>query len=543
MGWASGFESGSRVMGDILDTYDKSKQRNELEQIAKATPESYQGFTPEQGEALRKAAESGADVQFDDATKAYVVTPRAMGADEAGPVAPVQRIAQQGVTDFLGSRTAAMNDTQIANARQRAMAGVVMKSDPVTGQRMMRDVTQGERDDKRFGWEEDRMRRETAKEADAQKYIDGLKDLHKSSEFSKNQAADAQAAEKYRTDLAAHQARVQAGDHTGVAPTAPSPSTYTVGQSLADGLTLAQYNMANGKGDPDKLISLAKARQAMEQEGYTKALKLAQGGATIDQIAAEFNRSGSDRFDPKAVVSDKIVDKGQGIKTRVITFKDAQGKVQSIDAMAELDALGAADKLIANMFEGKRIDLAQNADRRDAQRTSASVAHTVAQTGILNQTLEEKKELNTIRTGLNDAIAKGDEAAIQTGRAQMMNYMMSGKSGMKDMSPEERRANFYLASGAAKNAQEAARMSHERVQTSPKDDYMALMKPNSMGMVPKPEDVEPVMAAMHGANWMQKLGGAAPGSMWADPKAIAIRDDKSLSMEEKRSKLKALGYQ
>jgi hypothetical protein len=541
MGWASGFESGSRVVGDILDTYDKSKQRNELEQIAKATPESYQGFTPEQGEALRKAAESGADVQFDDATKAYVVTPGAMGADEAGPVAPVQRIAQQGVTDFLGSRTAAMNDTQIANARQRAMAGVVMKSDPVTGQRMMRDVTQGERDDKRFGWEEDRMRRETAKEADAQKYIDGLKDLHKSSEFSKNQAADAQAAEKYRTDLAAHQARVQAGDHTGVAPTAPSPSTYTVGQSLADGLTLAQYNMANGKGDPDKLISLAKARQAMEQEGYTKALKLAQGGATIDQIAAEFNRSGSDRFDPKAVVSDKIVDKGQGIKTRVITFKDAQGKVQSIDAMAELDALGAADKLIANMFEGKRIDLAQNADRRDAQRTSASVAHTVAQTGILNQTLEEKKELAELKKTYGEALDSGDAKAIDSASKKLHAYSRTGKAG-EAASAFAQKVDLIMQANPGMALSKATDIALQKAQTSPKDDYMRLMTPSSTG-TPRPEDVEPAMARMHGANWMHKLGGVAPGSMGADPKAIAIRDDKSLSMEEKRSRLKALGYQ
>ena len=67
----------------------------------------------------------------------------------------------------------------------------------------------------------------------------------------------------------------------------------------------------------------------------------------------------------------------------------------------------------------------------------------------------------------------------------------------------------------AKTADEAARMAHEKVQTSAKDDYMSLMKPNSMGMVPRTEDIEPVMQAMHGTNWKDKLSGksatATPG--------------------------------
>lgn len=166
MGWARGFEIGTRVAGDLLDTYNASKQRSELEKIANATPEQSQGFTADQGDQVRAAAESGQyDVGYDDASKSYTVTPKA-DPTQTG------RIGMQGVTDFNGQRTAgAMSESQVANSRQRAMAGVVMKSDPVQGMRMMRDVTQGERDDQRFGWEKDRNEREMrqGKEQEADK--------------------------------------------------------------------------------------------------------------------------------------------------------------------------------------------------------------------------------------------------------------------------------------------------------------------------------------------------------------------------------------
>lgn len=70
-------------------------------------------------------------------------------------------IKPQRVTDFQGKRTAGeMSDSQVANARQIAMAGVIGKNDPVTGARMMREVKSAERDDQRFGWEQQRAERD-----------------------------------------------------------------------------------------------------------------------------------------------------------------------------------------------------------------------------------------------------------------------------------------------------------------------------------------------------------------------------------------------
>jgi hypothetical protein len=174
MGWARGFESGSRAMGDIINTYYQSKERGELADIAKAKPEEAQGFTAEQGADLDAAAKSGQydiGIRMKDDGKggqtfdSYTITPKSD---------PTQTgvMAQQGVTDFMGTRTAgSMNPDQVNTARERAMAGVIMKRDPVQGMRMMRDITQAGRDDERYGFEKTRNEREMrlASEQDADK--------------------------------------------------------------------------------------------------------------------------------------------------------------------------------------------------------------------------------------------------------------------------------------------------------------------------------------------------------------------------------------
>jgi hypothetical protein len=172
MGYARGFERGMRIGKGVMDTYQTAKQQAEFDKIATAKPEESQGFTADQGDELRRAAESGQyNIGYDEQAKAYTVTPKAD---------PTQTgmIAQRGVTDFLGSRTAGtMNDGQVDSARQRAMAGVLMKTDPVRGMAMMRDVKQGERDDQRWDrqtkqWDRDDK---TNAEADADKAL--MKDL------------------------------------------------------------------------------------------------------------------------------------------------------------------------------------------------------------------------------------------------------------------------------------------------------------------------------------------------------------------------------
>lgn len=211
--------------------------------------------------------------------------------------------------------------------------------------------------------------------------------------------------------------------------------------------------------------------------------------------------------------------------------------VKAIELMAsvnkELAAAVAAENGLVGTVTSNNNDVAsksatithgQQAIALQGASTSASVEHSKAQTSLIKQTVSEKKELDDIRSTLNTAIETGDEAAIKTGKSKLMNYMQSGKSGMQNLSPQERAANFYLASGAAKTLADAARMSHEKVQASPGDDYMKLMAPNSMGMSMKPAEANAIMTVRHGSNWKESIGGPKPsvsGAFATDADAAA----------------------
>ena len=75
-------------------TVSKVLQDAEMRKIASEQPTTSEGFTAEQGDQLRAAAESGQyDIAYDEGKKGYTVTPKAGG--ETGV------IAQQGITDFI----------------------------------------------------------------------------------------------------------------------------------------------------------------------------------------------------------------------------------------------------------------------------------------------------------------------------------------------------------------------------------------------------------------------------------------------------------
>lgn len=533
MSFASQFKAGSDIAADLIDTYYSAKKRRELEDIANEKPQESTGFTADQGDQIRRAAESGQyDIGYDEAAKAYTVTPKADPSQ-------VGRIQQQGVTDFMGQRTAGtMNEGQINNARQRAMAGVLMKSDPVQGMRMMRDVTQGERDDQRFDWEKRRSEREdrtaSQKEAD-----DNLM-----------RQVDSEVGDWFKTKLTnpdGSQRAATVDDHLA-ASQFRAAKLMDAGKADAAGQVIKEYNA----GSLAKIhLETAQRDQAL---GKTASALAAGDLNAVKDFYNQFIPDGARVTDVKQGPKGEIIIQRESLDGRPMPPNTLKDTGQLLSALSSFKDPMALYNWSQNEFKN---NLALKADARAdrgetrADKTLAlhqatagvSMAHTQAQTGILQQQLAEKKELDAVRTGLLQAIENKDEEGIAKGRSQMMSYMISGKSGTQNMAPEERKANFYLASGMAKTPADAARMAHEKVQSSPKDDYMALMKPNSMGMMPKVEEVEPIMEAMHGANWKQKLDGTPKSAMASDPKAIAIRDDKTLSIEQKRAKLKELGYQ
>lgn len=161
MGWASGFQAGSRLAGDILDIYEKSKQRREFEEISKAAPT--QEYTAEQGLQLQNIASATRE----DGTPYYNVTPNAQGLYDVRvnptyttrtennglitttPDFPAETVAYTpGRQMFLGrayNQGEPLTQEQMDLGRMQSYADAVTKYDPIQGLRMRRDLAAEQR--------------------------------------------------------------------------------------------------------------------------------------------------------------------------------------------------------------------------------------------------------------------------------------------------------------------------------------------------------------------------------------------------------------
>jgi len=146
----------------------------------------------------------------------------------------------------------------------------------------------------------------------------------------------------------------------------------------------------------------------------------------------------------------------------------------------------------------------------------------------------DRKAFRDARVGVQQAIDSGDKAAETKARKELGLFAVGAKGASIQLSPEERRAIFYLASGAAKDEAEAARMSHEKVQPSIMDRYMEIAKPSG-GLMPTEVEVERTMGNLFGSNWKDQLAAARPGA--AAAKTFASEADAAAAA--KAGKIKA----
>jgi hypothetical protein len=535
-GFASGFLAGIQGGQAGLNSFYKAKEmaeqekmKTEIGDIANSKPEDTMVATPTM-EGFKGAGpdESGAISQYDLAD------------------APVVRKA--GVK-FLGQTyDTAPTDSQQNTARTMAMAGVMKKYNPLQGMQLEQQALSSQREEQRFGQEQKQWGRNEEEFQKNKAYEEGRKSEFANSRFGQGQVAFNKEMSDYQDKLKAYETGKASGKspaELGAPPVAPARPQYTPGDALADRASLVLHDAKHGKLDARTFGEFTDMMNKVQSEGYEKALRLGQSGATIQEVANAFNSGGNVKFDPANVISDKMVKGKDGIESRVIQFKGANGELQTINTVAELDSLGKAGDVFKRFYDAE-----QNRRGNESlkiQKDTASVSNALhgEQLKKLEEDGKDRAELRTIRTGLTEAIANGDKPAEDKLRKQLMVYG-TGIKGTSNSSPEERRALFYLASGAAKDETEAARMAHEKVQASAADNYMKLKTPNQ-GMIPRDEDVDPVMAALHGENWRAQLGNKGKAvkdsGLAADPKAIAIRDDKNLTLEQKRAKLKELGYQ
>lgn len=346
MSFGAQFLAGQKFAQGLIDTYRDAQQRRELDEVSKAQPVSGDFLSDDASAKVQAAAADPTQhIGYDEGAKAYMATPK-LGEDEMGPAQPKQIATAVPMTELLGKRTpGAMTPDQVSNAKFKAMADVIAKGDPIQGMRLQREVKQGERDDKR--WE-----REDRKATEDEEFQKGQQAEFAQTIYGKRMgdyATQVQAYEQYQAKLKSG----AAPETLGAPPPMPQRPAYSAAESLADNGRLLAYKASKGKADPAELLQYAERFQKVTEEGYGKALKLAQGGAPLEKVIEQFNQTGSVKLDPAAVVSDQMAPGADGVPARVIKVRDQSGNVQTINALSELDAIGQAESYF-NRFDKNR---------------------------------------------------------------------------------------------------------------------------------------------------------------------------------------------
>lgn len=407
MAFSSGFMAGMRAREMRDERLRKEAIEKGLADIENAKPEESTGYTAEQGDQLRAAADSGqydigvktkADGTFDS----YTVTPKAD---------PTQTgvIAQQGVTDFMGERRAGtMTEGQVDRARTLAQAGVLAKHGDVMGaSRLRREVQQGERDDARFEREQKTWAKQDEADAKAKEYETELQKTMGSLRFARITGDHNAAMQKYIEDKKAYDEAKAAGKPVGVAPTAPARGDYTPGDALADRAALLELNAKYGKTDPKAITEFADLMQKVQGEGYVRALKLAQSGAPIEEVAKAFNASGKGQIDP-ATTKIRTVKGAKGQPdSKVIEYMGPDGQPRTIPVLAELDALDQADKVFTRFYQGRADERAERADGRAGAAEGRAAASA-------QREREKEKALADAREGIYTENNPGATPAAKT---------------------------------------------------------------------------------------------------------------------------------
>lgn len=153
MSWATGFERGQRIAKGLVDTYNQAKQQGEIAKIVNEKPVDATGLSTEQNEQVFQSLADGGtarDVQNDDGSFGGVAVSKPMPEGVEGP-APAQTLAPQKITTYLGREfVGGLDPAKATSARNRALAGVITKSDPIQGMKLDAMLTQDERADQDY---------------------------------------------------------------------------------------------------------------------------------------------------------------------------------------------------------------------------------------------------------------------------------------------------------------------------------------------------------------------------------------------------------
>lgn len=448
------------------------------------------------------------------AAKAEEVTYEPKTATDDGGV-PLE--AAKGVK-FLGkSYDKAPTDAEMDVARNAAMAGVLKKfGDPVGGLRMEQQARQGQRDEQRFGWEQKRTERDIAKVEKEDADTAALESIDKDvADWSTKRLTNPDGTMRDMSvddQLASSQYRVSKLVQAG---------------KLKEANALAKDNMSMAANKiqlqtAERNEALAQTAAAVAQGDYSKLAgfyeKFVPDGAKITNVSQD-PKSGKitierESLDGRPLAPHVIKDSNEAL-AGLKTFQDPMALYNFSQSEFQRQLHEKADKRA-----DKQLALSQNADARAGARDSRERLDSDAKIAASLALFKEQNpnatpaQVEAANNGLLGPSTPGNgkytvdanevATALSTpaldARGKPIVDVISGKPAINRNVKEEQK-------------------------------FFQWMKENNI------TDTNKGLALYLG----QKQD--APQSIATDPRALAIRDDKAMTPEQKREKLKALGYQ
>lgn len=527
----TGFGAGRQMVKD----YRAEKVRSELAEVGDAKEEITNGYSAEDGAQLEAAAnakdengnpyykvEAGPDGKYSVAPQ-NAPPPRAPNIGAGGPppdgdpaapavqgqampampdrftnTQPVQ-MQTKDRTQFLGKTyDQPLTDRQRDSARMQAMAGVYQKNGEAGQAIQLRQqasaADQAERQGALMELQIGQAQRAGERDKIADEQSGKMRDIDKAGgEWMQKRLANPDGTMRQATiddHIAGSQLRAQKLVEAGLVDQAGQVLKENAAQSFAKiQMETAQRDQALGQ----VAVALQSGNTGPLVDFYNKFIP---DGSTVTGIttnpktgAVTINRQGVDGS-PVAPTTIPSMDKAMAV---LESFKNPMAVFQFSQAEQKM----ALDR--------KDSDLRAKSVGIQGAVAAANIRESDAKTREVTQRTADKKELGDIRVNLNAALESGDAKAEATARKQLATYNLQGKGG-QSLSNEERKANFFLASGAAKTLEDAARMAHEKVQNSIGQDYRDIAK-GSGGIATSEGDVERMMKQMHGDNWKAKMRG------------------------------------
>ncbi len=509
-GFAAGFLMGMNGAKQGLDVYNQAKQKEEIEGVANA--------------------------QVNELAPVSDLT--ATPSEDGGPAVTTETQVAPKQFSLLGKTyDQAPTDSQQTMARNMAMAGIMKKYDPARGMQMEQAATASQRDEQRFGREQEQWKQQDEERKRDVEYRTGRERLLKESPMGQQQAALA----KFEQDTAAYNEAIKAGkppQELGLPPQKPNTQRPGPMQTMAGYADLIAHDYKYGKLNTDGLIQFQDKMQTLEKENYSKALLAAQSGGTPEQVAKAFNSAGM-QIDPKNVTITRTK-QANGPDQVMLGYTDDKGQTANINVMAELEGYDKAKQVFDRFYqsEGNRrgneqLQLSKNADGR----AGAAVAREQAEkTGKANAAAALFQQRNPNATA----------AEIEAVRRGVIDINPDNKNAPSEV----KLAQAMVNAGLAPDMRSGLEMAITKKTQDPGEMHKGFVEAGIKNMA-KPEDAvasaDKVMETMgygkSNGRWSLPKGQAPAGGMASDPKAIAIRDDKNLSTDQKRAKLKELGYQ